>query len=155
MNRFQTLIQTLENNIDRLALGELAFPATEIETIVNCLDVNCSCRLQLNSEKLLIMMRCRPLVPATEASALKCYTCHSCHCISQAIDAALERGFQRPSEIVARRNPESRLVPAAGQTTADRRAGLGLLVAAFGIHSTVCQYARLETQRKLLQKWTK
>ena len=95
MNRFQTLIQTLENNIDRLALGELAFPATEIETIVNCLDVNCSCRLQLNSEKLLIMMRCRPLVPATEASALKCYTCHSCHCISQAIDAALERGFQR------------------------------------------------------------
>jgi hypothetical protein len=95
MNQFQTLVQRLKNNIDTFAVGELALPATETETIVNCLDVNCPGRLQLNSKKMLMIMRRRPLVPATEASALRCDTCHSCHSISQAIDAAMERGFQR------------------------------------------------------------
>ena len=40
-------------------------------------------------------MRRRPVVHATEAGALRCATCNSCYSISQTIDAALERGFQR------------------------------------------------------------
>jgi hypothetical protein len=40
-------------------------------------------------------MRHRPLVPANEESALKCDACNNCYSISQTIDTALERGYQR------------------------------------------------------------
>jgi len=67
----------------------------EAETITFCFTGDCKGRLQLNSEKVLFKMRDRPCVPAIEAKALKCEVCGSFYSISQTIDAALERGFQR------------------------------------------------------------
>ena len=89
------MVQRLKDNIDSFAVGELMLPVTEAKTITNCLDGNCTGQLQLNSEKMLFKMRNRPVVPATEAKALKCDNCEACISVSQTIDAALERGFQR------------------------------------------------------------
>ena len=95
LNGFETFIHRLKNNLDTFAIGELALPATEAESIVHCLKVNCAGRLQLNSEKILFMMRHRPVVSSAEAKALKCDACNSCFSITETINAALERGFQR------------------------------------------------------------
>ena len=94
-NPFKILLQRLTDNIDSYAVGELLLPSTEAETITDCLDAKCTGQLQLNSENMLYKMRNRPVVPATEAKALKCDKCDACYSISQSIDAALERGFQR------------------------------------------------------------
>jgi hypothetical protein len=95
LNEFEAVVERLKKNIETFAVGELALPSTEADTITNCLDVNCAGQLQLDSEKVLFKMRHRPVVPASEANALKCDACNKNYSISQTIDAAMERGFQR------------------------------------------------------------
>ncbi|KAI9550846.1 hypothetical protein GHT06_005779 [Daphnia sinensis] len=95
LNEFEAVVERLKKNIETFAVGELVLPSTEAETITNCLDVNCAGQLQLDSEKVLFKMRHRPVVPASEASALKCDSCNNKYSITETIDAALERGFQR------------------------------------------------------------
>ena len=94
-NSFEALVQRLKDNIESFAIGELVLPSTELDTIANCLELDCPGKLQLNSEKMLYKMRNRPIVHAAEENALKCDKCDSCFSISHVINQTLERGFQR------------------------------------------------------------
>ena len=78
------------SNIETFAVGELVLPATESETVTNCVDQQCPGKLQLVSQAILLKMRNRPCVGATEPEALICDTCKS-----TCIDTALDRGFYR------------------------------------------------------------
>ena len=78
------------SNIETFAVGELVLPATESETVTNCVDQQCPGKLQLVSQAILLKMRNRPCVGATEPEALICDTCKT-----TCIDTALDRGFYR------------------------------------------------------------
>ena len=78
------------SNIETFAVGELVLPASESETVTNCLDQQCPGKLQLVSQAILLKMRNRPCVGATEPEALICDTGKT-----TCIDTALDRGFYR------------------------------------------------------------